>query len=318
MPRIDELFTVHRAKSGLFAHYASGDVAYVGNGLSDNAVSGFVTPRHNDKVFDFAGIAISAFCEASVQVPPYVACGRAGNGVAVLQPKASMTTAQMAYIAAYINMAVRWRFNWYRQTTVKRIESLTVPDTFPDTIHFDVASELPFATLHEGPAWNAVDFSPRTIGSLYELVPGEYHSLAALGDGPVPVVSCGDADNGISAYCSVPSYLHRSRLTIAFNGMNTLTAKYHPYQFAAKDDVAVCEPREPLKVTTQLFIAVMLNRERWRYSYYRKCFIEKLERVQILLPSKDGLLDEATVASVMEATPYWAFLKTQLAAATLE
>ena len=63
----------------------------------------------------------------------------------------------------------------------------------------------------------------------------------------------------------------QDRLTIAFNG-STLAAKYHPYAFAAKDDVAVCFPKSKLRVTTELFIQVMLGREQWRFSYYRKCY----------------------------------------------
>src|SRR5947209_7010968 len=118
MKTIDSLFNLHRARSGLFSEYGKGDVAYVGNGLADNAVVGFVTPLEGDKVFPFTGIAVSAFCEATVQTPPFIACGRAGNGLSVLQPKSPMRTAQLAYIAAYINRALRWRFNWYRQTTV--------------------------------------------------------------------------------------------------------------------------------------------------------------------------------------------------------
>lgn len=142
MKPIEELFEIHRAKSGLFSDYEKGDVAYVGNGMTDNAVTGFVKPLSKDKVFDFAGIAISAFCEATVQTPPFVACGRAGNGLVVLQPKAAMPVRQLAYIAAYINMAVRWRFNWYRQTTADRIRQLKVPSEVPDNIKWDVKEAL--------------------------------------------------------------------------------------------------------------------------------------------------------------------------------
>ena len=97
---------------GPFSQYQKGDVAYVGNGLDDNAVTGFVTPLPRDKIFAFRGIAVSAFCEATVQAPPFIACGRAGNGLVVLEAKSPMPARQLAYIAAFINLAVRWRFNW--------------------------------------------------------------------------------------------------------------------------------------------------------------------------------------------------------------
>jgi hypothetical protein len=312
MRRIDEMFNVHRARSGLFIEYTRGDVAYVGNGLGNNAVAGFVTPLPGDKVFRFRGIAVSAFCEATVQVPPFIACGRAGNGLTVLEPKGPMSAAQLAYIAAYINTSVRWRFSWYRQTTANRIGPLVVPDQLPrQDLSFDVRSELPSPSRQVRPAW-AVNLSRFAIGSLYRLVPGDYHSLANLDAGPVPVVSCGDENNGISGYCRVREHLYQGRLTIALNGMNTLTAKYHPYQFAAKDDVAVCFPKTPMRWTSEVFIQVMLNRERWRYSYYRKCFVEKLCRVEVLLLAKNGALDQDTMERVVAATPYWEFLNARL------
>jgi Transglutaminase-like superfamily len=159
MKPIEELFVVHRAKSGLFIDYEKGDVAYVGNSMADNAVTGFVKPLPTDKVFDFAGIAVSAFCEASVQTPPFIACGRAGNGLVVLEPKSAMSIRQLAYIAAYINLAVRWRFNWYRQTTADRIKPLLVPSKVPPAIKWDVkdakrraehGTQEPVATVRMG------------------------------------------------------------------------------------------------------------------------------------------------------------------------
>lgn len=97
--------------------------------------------------------------------------------------------------------------------------------------------------------------------------------------------------------------------------MNTLAAKYHPYPFAAKDDVAVCSPLNPLRTSTEVFIQVMLGRERWRFSYYRKCYREKLERMMVLLPAKSGWIDEDAIQDVMQqATSYWPFLSDRLSA----
>ena len=100
MKPIKALFDLHRAKSGLFRDYKSGTVAYVGNGLVDNAVVGCVTPLPKDRVFNYPAIVISAFCEATVQMPPFVACGRAGNGLVVLEPRSTMNLETMAKFAA--------------------------------------------------------------------------------------------------------------------------------------------------------------------------------------------------------------------------
>ena len=147
------------------------------------------------------------------------------------------------------------------------------------------------------------------LGALYELTGGDYHSAAEVPGGAIPLISCGDADNGITGFVDVPSdHVYEGRLTIAFNGMNTLTTKYHPYRFATKDDVAICVPRKAMRLTTEVFIQAMINRERWRYSYYRKCFVDKLRRFAISLPAKGDEIDEDVIAELVESTPYWATL----------
>lgn len=314
MKPIEKLFDLHRAKSGLFSEYDKGDVAYIGNGLADNAVVGFVTPLEDDKVFKFIGIAVSAFCEATVQTPPFIACGRAGNGLSVLEPKSPMPVQQLAYIAAYINMALRWRFNWYRQTTVDRIRHLSIPEKLPKGLQFNVKAAMPEKASIQRDGWK-LNLHPFALGDIYELEPGHFHSVGHLPSGSIPIVSCGDYDNGVIGYFDIgnaPTF--SDRITIAFNGENALTAKYHPYLFAAKDDVAVCHPKTPLLPTTELFIQTMVNRERWRYSYYRKCYSDKLRRFQVALPAKNGAIDEETIRAVVEASPYWGYIQTQVAA----
>ena len=312
MKRIDEMFVVHRARSGLFRNYEVGHVAYVGNSMSDNAVVGFVTPLPCDKVFGFRGIVVSAFCDATVQLPPFVACGRAGNGLVVLEPRLPMKTGQLAYFAAYINQTLSWRFNWYRQITADRLRPLTLPDAGPSDLAFSVKAALP-------PVVNEVKMRRRKprlrrfpLNEIFDLKDGDYHALNGLQPGVVPVVSCGDENNGIAGYFEVDK-IYQNRLTIALNG-STLTTKYHPYIFAAKDDVAVCVPPESIRLTTQLFVQAMVNRERWRYSYYRKCYLGKLRRFEVMLPVIKGELDEDLMERMIEATPYWSYLSKRLAA----
>ncbi len=143
MPQIDDLFTPHTARSTGFERYAPGDVAYVTNGFRDNGVLGFIKPKPGDKIFKFLGLAVSAFCEATVQIPPFIARGNGGSGLLVLEPKVPLTADQLAFYAAYINTFIRWRFSWYRQLSVKRIHRLQIPKPEAATGKFPVKELLP-------------------------------------------------------------------------------------------------------------------------------------------------------------------------------
>jgi hypothetical protein len=155
-------------------------------------------------------------------------------------------------------------------------------------------------------------FKAMALGTLFDLRPGDYHAESDLQPGIIPLVSCGDEDNGVVSLVDAPEeHIYHHQLTIALNG-RPLTTKYHPYPFSAKDDVAIATARTTLRLTTLFFIQAMLNRERWRYSYYRKCFLDKLRRFEVRLPATcDGSLDEHGMATVVEATPYWGYIEQQ-------
>jgi len=313
MKSIEELFIVHHAKSGAYSEYESGEVAYLTNGFTNNAVVGYVTPNAKDKVFKFLALVVSAFCEATVQSPPFIAYGAAGTSLVVLEPRSPMTAGQLAYFAAYINRVHRWRFSWYRRSIPDRVRNLQIPESAPTDISYDVKGAIPAGAEGTRPEWVA-DYETIPLGEIFNLKSGEHHSLAELLPGTTPVVSCGNENNGIAGYYDAPAeYSHA--LTIALNGA-TLAAKYHPYPFAAKDDVAIGEPRSKLRLTTLLFIQVMLNRERWRYSYYRKCYMNKLPRFEVLLPVKLGVIDEDLIESLVSTAPYWEYLKSWTSGAT--
>jgi hypothetical protein len=140
------------------------------------------------------------------------------------------------------------------------------------------------------------------ITGLFELKTGDFHATKELEPGDIPLISCGKADNGLTGYYDIPENKRYSHaLTVAYNGTYAFTSKFHPYSFGAKDDVAVLQPKSDLNDKTLIYVAAMFNQERWRYSYSRKCFKNKLSSVEIDLPStEDGEIDEAKIAEILE------------------
>lgn len=124
------------------------------------------------------------------------------------------------------------------------------------------------------------------VSELFRVVSGYYHVMKELDDGDVPLVSCGDTDNGIVGYYDIPKENQYERaLTVAYNGSWPIMSKVHPYSFGAKDDVAVLVPLQPMSGRALLYIAALFNRLTWRYSYGRKCFREKLMEVELPVPT---------------------------------
>jgi type I restriction enzyme M protein len=157
-------------------------------------------------------------------------------------------------------------------------------------------------------------FREFTIEELFNVVSGDVHEVGALDPGSVILVSCGDTGNGVKGIFDLPSEIvYRDALTVAYNG-SPLTTKLHPYEFATKDDVAVIIAKASVPIEVLIFIQAALNSEKWRFSYYRKCFKQKLMRQVIELPidSKRNLNIDFIKAAV-HSQPYWWYLQARLA-----
>lgn len=305
---VSDLFKPHVAKSHAFKRYDIGNAAFVTNGVANNGVQGFVKPLHGDSVFEFEGICLSAFCEATVQSPPFICRGNGGSGLIVLEPKAEIDTRRLLFYASYFNRYTRWRFSYGRMVTKERAAQLKIPES---NIKISGISTANFLPEKNKPSNDLLNFKYGFVPliSLFGLKSGDYHNAGNLPDGEIPLVSCAEKNNGVMKFVSVPkNKMYENVLTIAYNGQ-PLTTKYHPYKFATKDDVAVCIPKQRFKTTTLIFIQFIINMEQWRFSFGRKCYKEKLSCMYLNVPiTETGKIDENAIEKLVSNTSYWRFL----------
>ena len=168
-----------------------------------------------------------------------------------------MSTAELLWYAAYLNRAVRWRFSFGRMVTVDRLSKIKVHGSV-GKLDIEVSSLLP-RIKEVTPDLDSITLKPILLTNIFVLRSGDYHKAEGLPDGATPLVSCGTTNNGVVRYCDIPvERIYGNALTVACNGSWPMLTKYHPYPFAAKDDVAVMLPICPLKVSTLLFIQMML------------------------------------------------------------
>lgn len=140
------------------------------------------------------------------------------------------------------------------------------------------------------------------ITRLFEIVAGDFHAKGELDSGTVPLISCGEENNGLIGYYDIPEEkTYQQALTVSFNGF-PLTTNFHPYRFGAKDDVAVLVPRAAMSTGLLIYVGSLLNGMTWRYSYGRKCYRGKLEHVTLRLPVRGpgGAIDESIANKLLE------------------
>lgn len=307
MTIISDLFDLKSAKSLPFDDHDPGSVAFITNGYRDNGLLGYVEPLTGDAVFNEPAICISAFCEATVPKPPFIARGNGGSGLTIVIPKVPMSEADLWAYASYISNRHGWKFSFGRMATISRLAGLEIAKKLPRIAEVDPSALLPRPVMLSQVKRRPLHFARVPITTLFNVQSGDFHSVEELSAGKIPLVSCGAQDNGIIGfYDPPPDKIYHHLLTVAYNGDYPLMAKFHPYDFAAKDDVAVLHPVEPMNLASILFVQMLLNREVWRHSYGRKLYRARLEKFEVQLPvDRKGKIDHPAIATWLEANPLW-------------
>jgi len=140
---------------------------------------------------------------------------------------------------------------------------------------------------------------------------GHYHKSSELDEGETPLVSCVSVDCGFEGFFNIDNKKHilQNAITIASDGQ-PLTSFFHYYPFTAKDNVLICKPIKDYKFTTLLFFSTQINSLKWRFSYGRKCYENKADKLKIFLPiNTKGELDEDYLDFVFKKSDKWVLLE---------
>ena len=150
-----------------------------------------------------------------------------------------------------------------------------------------------------------------------EIKSGDYHASSQLDNGNIPLISCKTEktpDHGVEGYFDIPvNKTYENCVTITCDGDQPSTAFYHPYRFAAKDNVLVCIPKTNIKLTTILYAIACLNMERWRFSYGRKCYSNKIDKLTVpFFVNQDGSINENAIENIIPSESFDSIVKIAL------
>ena len=142
-----------------------------------------------------------------------------------------------------------------------------------------------------------VEFADFPLTALFSRIErGDFHATHELEDGDIPLVSCAEANCGVEGFYDIPEDKTYERVVTISSGGLPLTAFYHPYRIGVKDDDMICTPRDGIGEATLRYAIVLLNRMRWRFSFGRKCYSNKIGSVRIRLPATAaGDIDHAAI-----------------------
>jgi hypothetical protein len=310
LTKIDDLFIVKRGNGDYRANLSAGSTPLVSACNIDNGILDFVDiePTSIAPAITVERVGGNAY----VQLQDFATVP---DDIAVLTPRTRMSLYKLYYVAPLINFQ-KWKYNYWIKLTPTRLKNMEIDlSNFKDN-ELDLSKRVP---LHGEVSLIKHNTKSRlyNIEELFDLHRGDFHALDKLDSGKIPTVSRIFYNNGVTGYFEKPEDAE-----IYDKGMITIStvsgdAFVQLKDFMATDNVLICYPKMPFRITTLFFIAFMINKQKWRFSYGRQPYKRVFSQLDIIMPVKinaDKLpeIDEEYIEKLLRNCYGWNAIEREL------
>lgn len=167
-------------------------------------------------------------------------------------------------------------------------------DILPKYEVFLKASEV--RSIVDTSNWEAI-----TLGSLFDISKGVRLTKANMRPGETNFIGASAFNNGVTNKIdNSESVNDGNKITVCYNG-SIGSAFYQADPFWASDDVNVFSPKFELTPARAFFFCTLLRREGPKYQFLDKWTIDKMEKTELLVPTKDGEIDLQKIDLFMDS-----------------
>ncbi len=125
--------------------------------------------------------------------------------------------------------------------------------------------------------------------------------LEEYGKGRYPYVTTQATNNGVRGFYD---FYSEDGNILTVDSAVLGYCSYQPFNFSASDHVEKLIPKFKMNKYSALFLATILNLEKYRYNYGRKCSQDRMKQSKIKLPSKNGQPDWEFMENYIKSLPY--------------
>lgn len=239
------------------------------------------------------GSVLSTF----VQTEPFYS----GRDLYILTPKKNLTLNEKLYYAMCIKENA-YRYNYGRQAN-KTLKDIEIPDNIPDWVYSkNINYNILKSNINKN---NDIPLNTETwkdfkIGDLFFIQRGKRLKEEDREPGNIKYFSASELDNGLTDKISNPLFTESNALIYTTFG----TCFYIESLFTASDEISILK-HENLNKYNGLFIATVINKNKYKYQFGRKAFRNKFEFESIKLPIDDkGNPDWLFMENYIKSLPY--------------
>lgn len=212
------------------------------------------------------------------------------QNVAVLRPLSDITFGEKLFTCLCIRRN-QFRYSAFGREANRTLKELRVlePSEFPGWVKAagesgasEAAPSLHVPTSELGVA----GWRPHRLDSLFDLAKGQRLRKDERKPGATPYIGALDRNNGLVGYIDRQPIHKAGTIAVNYNGIGGVAAAfYQPVAYWCSDDVNVLYPKFDLTPAVALFIATIICREKYRFSFGRRWHLEPMAASGIRLPT---------------------------------
>ncbi|MDE0471463.1 MAG: restriction endonuclease subunit S [Ekhidna sp.] len=238
-----------------------------------------------------------------------------GFHIFILMPKIKMSVIEMLFYAKCINFN-KYRYNYGRQAN-KTLKELLIPSQIPSKTrkHLDLYFKEQLNLISQKSftlnsiSLNSTKWRMFKLTDLFTITGSKTTPLLELeeyGTGGFSYVTTQSTNNGVEGFYDF-STEEGNVLTV-----DSAVLGYCSYQelnFSASDHVEKLIPKFDMNEYVAMFLVTIINLERYRYNYGRKCSQARMKEINIKLPSKNSEPDFEFMEDYIKTLPYSSSIK---------
>lgn len=284
-------------------------IPFVSRTENNNGVSAYVeeeigietNPAHTLSVAG-GGSVLSTFYQSK----PYYS----GRDLYYLTPKIKMSVVEMLFYAKCISFN-KYRYSYGRQAN-KTLKDLLIPNQIPPKtkVHLDIYFNEQLKSIsHKSFTLNSIKLNSIEWG-LFKLT----DLFTITGSKTTPLLELEEYGKGIFSYVTTQATNNGIEGFYDFSTEkgNVLTVdsavlgycSYQELDFSASDHVEKLIPKFEMNKYIAMFLVTIMNLERYRYNYGRKCSQTRMKEISIKLPSKNNEPDFEFMENYIKTLPY--------------
>lgn len=229
------------------------------------------------------------------------------QNVKVLKPKKPMTFSEKVFYCKAIELN-RKKYTSHGREANKTLDTLLVPATVPYNFtrikieDVDNTKKTPISTKkHELEIQSWKYFELKNLFEIKGSTTTPLLELEEYGDGKYPYVTTQATNNGIEGFYN---FYSEDGDVLTIDSAVLGYCSYQPLPFSASDHVEKLVPKFKLNKYVAMFLVTILNLEQYRYNYGRKCSQERMKKISIKLPSKNGNPDFEYMENYIKSLSY--------------